>query len=175
MTRTDARSSQAGRNRRQVAIMYKKILIPTDGSPLSTAAAHAGVELARQCDASVIGVNIAPPYQYPVNVEIIVPEYPSEEEYQAAMRRHGDEYLAQVHREADALGVSFSGTTVFAGNTAQAIIHAAEKDDCDLIFIGSHGRSGLGQLLLGSVTNKILSTCKIPVLVYRVRQEPGKG
>jgi nucleotide-binding universal stress UspA family protein len=155
--------------------MYRKILIPTDGSPLSTAAAHAGVDLARQCNADVVSVYVAPPYQYPVNVEIIVPEYPSEEEYQAAMRRHGDEYLAQVRKEADTLGVDFSGTTVFSDNTAQAIIHAAGKEGCDLIFIGSHGRSGLGQLLLGSVTNKILSTCKIPVLVYRVQQEPGKG
>lgn len=155
--------------------MYRKILIPTDGSPLSTAAAHTGVELARQCDAEVVGVHVAPPYQYPVNVEIIVPEYPSEEEYQAAMRRHGDEYLAQVREEADALGVRFTGKMVFAEKTAQAIIHAAEENACDIIFIGSHGRSGLGQLLLGSVTNKILSTCRIPVLVYRAQREPEKG
>jgi nucleotide-binding universal stress UspA family protein len=154
--------------------MYRRILIPTDGSPLSTAAAHAGVELARQCDAEVVGIHVAQPYQYPVNVEIIVPEYPSEEEYQMTMRRHGDEYLDQVRKEADTLGVKFSGTTVFADKTAQAIIHAAQENMCDLIFIGSHGRSGLGQLLLGSVTNKILSTCKIPVLVYRVPQEPNK-
>lgn len=154
--------------------MYRRILIPTDGSPLSTAAAHAGIELARQCNAEIVGVHVAPPYQYPVNVEIIVPEYPSEEEYQAAMRRHGDEYLEQIRKEADALGVTFSGKTIFAEKTALAIIRAAEENHCDLIFIGSHGRSGLGQILLGSVTNKILSTCRIPVLVYRGQQERNK-
>jgi nucleotide-binding universal stress UspA family protein len=154
--------------------MYRKVLIPTDGSPLATAAAHAGVEMARQCEAEVVSVHVVPPYQYPVNVEIIVPEYPSEEEYEAAMRRHGEDYLGQVRKEADQLGVPFTGRIVFAEKTAQAIIRAAEDSGCDLIFIGSHGRSGLGQLLLGSVTNKILSTCRIPVLVYRVQQEPDK-
>ena len=101
--------------------MYRKILIPTDGSPLSTAAAHAGIELARQCNAEVVGIHVAPPYQYPVNVEIIVPEYPSEEEYQAAMHRHGDEYLERIRMEADTFGVVFSGETVFAEKTAIAI------------------------------------------------------
>ncbi|HYD80061.1 MAG TPA: universal stress protein [Paucimonas sp.] len=154
--------------------MYRKILIPTDGSALSTAAAHAGVELARQCDAEVVGVHVAPPYQYPVNVEIIVPEYPSEEEYQAAMLRHGEEYLHRIREEADELGVRFSGRTVFADGTAQAIIHCAEETGCDLIFLGSHGRSGLGQLILGSVTNKILSSCRIPVLVYRAEKSADR-
>ena len=116
--------------------MYRKILIPTDGSPLSTAAAHAGVDLARQCNADVVSVHVAPPYQYPVNVEIIVPEYPSEEEYQAAMRRHGTAYLDEVRKEAEALGVQFSGTMLFEDNTAKAIIHAATENACDLIFIG---------------------------------------
>ena len=147
--------------------MYKKILIPTDGSALSTKAAHAGIELARQCNAEVVGVHVAPVYQYPVNVEIIVPSYPSEEEYRIAMLRQGENYLDSIRKEADSLGVTFSGTTLFSDKVASCLIQVAEEQGCDLIFIGSHGRSGLEQFLLGSVTNKILSSCRIPVLVYR--------
>jgi len=155
--------------------MYRNILIPTDGSPLSTAAAHAGVALAAQCGAAVVGVHVAPEYQYPVNIEIVVPEYPTEDDYRAAMRRRAADYLDQVRAEADALGVRFHGITVLADNTADQIVHAAGQNGCDLIFIGSHGRSGLGQLLLGSTTHKILTSCKIPALVYRVPHGRGPG
>ena len=51
-------------------------------------------------------------------------------------------------------------------------VDTAREEGCDLIFIGSHGRSGWGQLLLGSVTNKVLSHSKIPVLVHRLLKEP---
>lgn len=52
------------------------------------------------------------------------------------------------------------------------IVEVAQSHGCDLIFIGSHGRSGFGQLLLGSVTNKVLSHTRIPVLVHRLLKEP---
>ena len=47
------------------------------------------------------------------------------------------------------------------------------QEGCDLIFMGSHGRSGWGQLLLGSVTNKVLSHTTKPVLVHRLISEPA--
>jgi len=69
--------------------MYKKLLIPTDGSVFSSTVAAAGVEFARQINAEVIGLYVAAEYQYPVYVEVIPPSYPSEEEYQASMRKAG--------------------------------------------------------------------------------------
>jgi nucleotide-binding universal stress UspA family protein len=56
---------------------------------------------------------------------------------------------------------------------AEAILATAESQGCDLIFMGSHGRSGWGQLLLGSVTNKVLSHTTKPVLVHRLISEPA--
>lgn len=152
--------------------MYKKILIPTDGSPISNTAAKAGVEFAKQLGAAVVGVFVSPEYQYPVFVEIIPPTFPTEEEYMASMRTAGDMYLQTIRDAATAEAVPYTGMTVFSDATAREIVHVAEKEGCDLIFIGSHGRSGWGQALLGSVTNKVLSSCKIPVLVYRVAEEP---
>ena len=155
--------------------MYKKILIPTDGSAFSTTVAAAGVEFARQINAEVIGLYVAPEYQYPVYVEVIPPSYPSEEEYQASMRKAGDSYLAIISAAAEAAGLKFSGLVVFSDATAREIAHTAEQQHCDLIFMGSHGRSGWGQLLLGSVTAKVLSVCQIPVLVQRLKKDPAHG
>jgi nucleotide-binding universal stress UspA family protein len=63
--------------------------------------------------------------------------------------------------------------TAFSDSAALKIVDVAEQQQCDLIFMGSHGRSGWGQLLLGSVTNKVLSHTSKPVLVHRLIREPG--
>ena len=153
--------------------MYQKILITTDGSALATAAAHAGVEFATQVSAEIIGLFVAPEYQYPIYVEIIPPSYPTEEEYQASMKKAGEAYFKEIKQSAESAGLKFSGVTMFSDTTAKQIVHTAEEHGCNLIFMGSHGRGGWGQLLLGSVTSKVLSACQIPVLVYRLKKEPA--
>ncbi|NMM29299.1 MAG: universal stress protein [Glaciimonas sp.] len=148
--------------------MYQKILIPTDGSDFSNTASQAGVEFALQLHAEVVGFYVAPEYQYPIYVEIIPPSYPSEEEYKASMRQAGESYLQTIRKSAEAAGLKFTGIIEFADTPAKNIAQAAHKNQCDLIFMGSHGRGGWGQLILGSVTAKVLSLCQIPVLVYRM-------
>ena len=70
--------------------MYRKILITTDGSAVSSKTACAGVQFAEQLGADVLALFVAPEYQYPIYVEIIPPSYPSEAEYRAAMEKmHG--------------------------------------------------------------------------------------
>jgi len=152
--------------------MYRKILITTDGSAVSSKTACAGVAFAQQMGADVLALFVAPEYQYPIYVEIIPPSYPSEEEYRAAMRRAGSDHVQPVLDACQAKGLRCEGLTAFAENTAQKIVDVASQHGCDLIFMGSHGRSGWGQLLLGSVTNKVLSHSKIPVLVHRLIKEP---
>lgn len=154
--------------------MYKKILIPTDGSDISNAAARAGVEFARQLGADVLGLFVSPEYQYPVFIEIIPPSFPSEEEYLVAMRKLGDSHLKVINDAAAAAGVKATGMTIFSDATAREIVHIADSHACDLIFIGSHGRSGWGQALLGSVTSKVLSSCQTPVLVYRLAKQAAR-
>lgn len=150
--------------------MYKKILIPTDGSEFSNTAAQAGVEFARQLNAEVMAIYVAPEYQYPIYVEIIPPNYPAEDDYKASMRQAGEMYLESIQKATEAAGLKFSGLITFADATAKNIAQAAKDNQCDLIFMGSHGRGGWGQLLLGSVTTKVLSLCQIPVLVYRLEK-----
>ncbi|MGZ3240657.1 MAG: universal stress protein [Burkholderiaceae bacterium] len=151
--------------------MYKKILIPTDGSPLSTAAAHAGIALARPLGAEIVGVTIVPEYQYPLFLDMIPPDYPDPDEQKAARQKTGETYLKEIEKAAADAGLKFSNITAMSDATAQQIVATAEDQHCDLIFMGSHGRSGWSQLLLGSVTAKVLAICQIPVLVYRSKQE----
>lgn len=152
--------------------MYGKILIPTDGSPLSTAAAYAGVAFALQLGAEIVSIFVAPEFQYPIYLDMIPPNYPTEEGHNAAMQEAGELYLGTIEKAATDAGLKFSGVTVISDATAQQIVAAALDKRCDLIFMGSHGRSGWGRLLLGSVTTKVLATCHIPVLVYRSEHEP---
>lgn len=153
--------------------MYQKILITTDGSSVSQHTACAGVKFARQMGAEVLALFVAPEYQYPVYVEIVPPAYPSEEEYVQQMRRLGEEYMGSIMRAAQDCGLKHACMTTFSDATALKIVDVAEEQQCDLIFMGSHGRSGWGQLLLGSVTNKVLSHTTKPVLVHRLIREPG--
>lgn len=154
--------------------MYRKILITTDGSAVSRHTACAGVEFARQMGAQVLVLYVAPTYQYPVYVEIVPPAYPSEEDYVAQMQRVGNEHTGEVLNAARQAALASEAMTAFAESPALKIVDVAEEQRCDLIFIGSHGRSGWGQLLLGSVTNKVLSHTTKPVLVHRLIQEPAK-
>jgi nucleotide-binding universal stress UspA family protein len=153
--------------------MYQKILITTDGSAVSRHTACAGVEFARQMGAQVLVLYVAPTYQYPVYVEIVPPAYPSEEDYVAQMRRIGADHTDEVVRAAREAGLACEAMTAFADSAGLKIADVAQERRCDLIFIGSHGRSGWGQLLLGSVTNKVLSHTTRPVLVHRLVREPG--
>jgi nucleotide-binding universal stress UspA family protein len=153
--------------------MYQKILITTDGSLVSQHTACAGVKFAQQMGAEVLALFVAPEYQYPVYVEIVPPAYPSEEEYVLQMKRMGEEYMGSIMRAAQGAGLKHACMTAFSDSAALKIVDVAEQQHCDLIFMGSHGRSGWGQLLLGSVTNKVLSHTSKPVLVHRLIREPG--
>jgi nucleotide-binding universal stress UspA family protein len=73
--------------------------------------------------------------------------------------------LNQVANAAREAGLSCETIQVENAQSDQAIVRAAEDKGCDLIVMSSHGRSGLSMLLIGSVTNKVLTHAKIPVLV----------
>jgi nucleotide-binding universal stress UspA family protein len=148
--------------------MYKKILLPIDGSEIAHAAALDGVALAASEGAQAIGVFVTDPYQliftYPGDIPVV---YPSKKEYEADVKRIAEKHLQAVADAAARAGVKWSQLMVSAKVPDQAIVDTAKAQKCDLIVMGSHGRGGIGQLLLGSVTQKVLTHCHIPVLVHR--------
>src|SRR5258707_15023006 len=81
--------------------------------------------------------------------------------------REAREHLGAVEAAAAAVGVSCDSVTSVESAPYIGIIDVAEREGCDVIFMASHGRRGLGSLLIGSETQRGLTHTKIPVIVYR--------
>jgi len=157
------------------SIMFKKILIPTDGSPLSVQSASAGIEFAHSVGAEVVALHVTQPFAATIGFDGMAAAYAiTDESYEKAAAEQAQEYLQTVLDMATAKGVKAESLSVSNFNVADGIVQAAVDKECDLIFIGSHGRSGLSRLLLGSVTAKVLSLSTLAVLVYRVKEEKKK-
>lgn len=145
--------------------MFKQILLPTDGSELSTRAVLAGVGFAREAGARVVGMTALPDFHtFTANAEMIES---TEDEYLAASEARGNGQLATVANAAMQAGVPCSTILVRSDQPYAAILQAARQHGCDLIIMASHGRRGIGGVLLGSETQKVLVHSAIPVLVYR--------
>ena len=143
--------------------MFKHILIATDGSLLANKAAKAGIALASALGAKVTGYYA---------VEPIEPLYVggrafAREAIEDNAREAGQQLVDAIGKMAKAAGVPFTALVTKADNSYEGIIAAAKKSKCDVIFMASHGRRGLSELIMGSVTHKVLTYCKIPVVVYR--------
>ena len=147
--------------------MYKHIMIPTDGSELSDKAIDAGVEFAKEVRARVTGFTAVPEYQMPSEVELMSRHGISFEQYERDARRQAEAALQKIADRARAAGVEYDAEFVQSDRPHEAIVRAALKHGCDLIFMASHGRHGISALLHGSQTHGVLAHSKIPTLVYR--------
>ncbi len=154
---------------------FESMLVPTDGSALSIAAACKAVEFARRLQARIVAFHAIPVDRYPVYVGGIPFEYPSELDYQTQCRAIAERYLDLVASTAAAMGVALSKRIDFNSATAQAIVEAAKRENCSMIFMGSHGRGGLSRAFLGSVALKTLTLAQIPVMVDRPTAEEIAG
>ena len=133
--------------------MYKHILLPTDGSDLSERAIAAGIDLAKALNARVSGLFVGEATYIPGVNETTNPRT------EAALS-----VITQRAKEAGLISVS----AYALGDTPQAaIIQFAKENACDLIIMGTHGRSKVGKLFLGSVAASVLAESDVPVLLYR--------
>jgi nucleotide-binding universal stress UspA family protein len=145
--------------------MYKSILVPTDGSPLSEQAAAAAIDFARLCGAEIVALSVAEPYPPVPAAEgamVIDPGLETTE-----MLNFAQQCADQVAKAALAAGVRCTAVTAVSMTPYEEIIYTATKHQCDLIFMASHGRRGLSRLLAGSVTQQVLAYSTIPVMVLR--------
>ncbi len=147
--------------------MFRRILVPTDGSELSNKAVDAAISLAKDAGASIVALNVQAEYRPPVVAEVPVGDIYSREEYEAGATRVSEKLLGDLAAKAKAVGVEVKQVSQLASSPWETIIKAARDEGCDLIFMASHGRRGMAGLLLGSETQKVLTHCKVPVLVYR--------
>ncbi len=147
--------------------MYKHILLPTDGSPLSRKSIKACIAFAKSIGAKVTGFYSPEQYEVLAYGEYFPPDLISRTEWEKRSRNTADKLLAVIEREAKAAGVRYQSFYLSSLAPWEAIVEASRKKKCDLIFMASHGRTGLSGLLLGSQAAKVLTHSKIPVLVYK--------
>jgi nucleotide-binding universal stress UspA family protein len=147
--------------------MYKHILIPTDGSELSRRAVEAGIEFARFIHARVTGFTAIPEYQVPSEAELMSRHAISLADYERDAKKQAEIALQPIADGARAAGVDYDADFTQSDHPHEAIIRAAQKHGCDLIFMASHGRRGLSALVHGSETQGVLTHSSIPTLVYR--------
>ena len=139
--------------------MYRHILIPTDGSELAERAVTHGLSLAKFVGAKVTVVIAEERVgSWSGAAEAFV-------KFTEEITKHAASVLDRVANATKQAGVPCDTIQVEDVQPHQAIIAATEDKGCDLIVMGSHGRSGLSAVVLGSVTTKVLTYAKTPVLV----------
>lgn len=144
--------------------MYRHILIPTDGSELAEHGVTNGLALAKSVGAKVTVIMVEEPFNWHAAEYANIGEIARHAE---KMKELIAEELSSVAEAAQKAGVSCETVQVESTQPYRAIIDTAADRGCDLIVMASHGRGGLSALVLGSVTNKVLTHTKIPVLVCR--------
>ena len=145
--------------------MYKNLLLPTDGSPLSEKAVRHGLELARTLGAKVTGFYAVPEFRAFAYSGAIIED--TQAIFDGQAQSQADAALAFIKAAAQEAGVLCTTAQSTNDRPYEAILQAAKHHDCDLIVMASHGRRGIEGLLMGSETQKVLTHSKIPVLVSR--------
>ena len=139
--------------------MYDTILIPTDGTDSVQPAIEHALNLAETYDATLHTLYVVDERSYAmmdVRTDLII----------EALETEGQNAIETIRERAESVGLSVE-TTVETGNPYRSILEYAEKNDIDLIVMGTHGRRGLDRYLLGSVTEKVIRSSDVPVLTVR--------
>ena len=145
--------------------MYTNMLLPTDGSELAGEAVQHGIALAHRLGAKTTVLTVVPPFHTFTTDAQMIEDTPAL--YKARMQKHAEKTLGAVADAARAAGVACETVQVEHEHPYRAIIDIAATKGCDLIVMASHGRHGISAIVLGSETVKVLTHCKIPVLVHR--------
>ncbi len=146
--------------------MFKNILLATDGSEISERAAKMAVDLARTHGAKITAVYVMESYPY-IGIGEANP-YGMQAYAAAAQKLAADAHMA-VEKLCTEGGsaVTLEARAIENVGASSGIVQTAKVEAADLIVMGSHGRSGIARLMLGSVANRVLAESPIPVLVVR--------
>lgn len=142
---------------------FSKILVPVDFLPHSAEAVRHAMDLAGQHSAEVVLLYAYEPGQYPATPGDVI--YDAEQLQRMTTKERAR--LDAVRRDADPLGQRRITTRVALGAPVHAIIEAATRECVDLIVMGTHGRTGVGRALLGSVAEQVMRRASCPVLTLK--------
>ena len=144
--------------------MFKHILLPTDGTDFSRKTTLGAIALAKESGAKITAFYAIPgcPAAW-LDADAAVAE-----DYDQKATQLADKYLREIKAKCTEAGIECATLSEPNDVPFQAIIEAAEKCGCDLIFMASHGRRGLISTVLGDATNKVINHTTVSVLVFRV-------
>ena len=149
-------------------MMFKHILLPTDGSPLSEKGVKRGIAFAKGIKARVTTMHVVPQFRLLADADPLPSAVALRQRLVAEAQDRAKRIVDRPAKWAKAAGVRCKSVIVPPGGLIyEKIIATARREKCDLIFMSSHGRRGLSSVLLGSETSKVLTHSKIPVLVVR--------
>jgi nucleotide-binding universal stress UspA family protein len=144
--------------------MFQNILLATDGSAASEHAASLAVELAKAHGGRLLALYVVDPYPYlgigesnPMGLQA----------YTSAALEHAASAHGKVQALCERAGVPFEPHVAEDVTAASGILQTARQTEADLIVVGSHGRTGIARLMLGSVAGKVVAESPVPVLVAR--------
>ena len=140
-----------------------KVLVPLDGSTLAEQALTKALDLAESREPTLVLVRAAEASTWPGT---------DPTDGQVRTVREAEQYLEAVKRDLAAKGIRRVETSVWYGPPASAIVEAARVAKADLIVMTTHGRSGLGRLILGSVAEAVLRGTTMPILLLRADGAP---
>jgi nucleotide-binding universal stress UspA family protein len=145
--------------------MYKKILVPLDGSELAEKVLPHAVALAKGSRAEVTLLSVVQLSLGFTAAKIeAIPEAAAERK--AALKAEAATYLEKIQRDLKEQGIP-ARIVALEGDVAAQIIAYAEQDDMDLIAMATHGRSGIGRFVMGSIAEKVVRHTSKPVLLVR--------
>ncbi|WAX97674.1 universal stress protein [Aminobacter sp. NyZ550] len=148
--------------------MYSHILVATDGSIISQKGVEHGLKLAKSVGSKATIVIVTKPF--PLQGTTVTGWVAGDNDirrYDASQKEFAETILGLAKQVADEIGIAPDLVQVTADSAAEAIVEKAQKLGCDLIVMASHGRRGVGRLLLGSQTAKVVQYAHTPVLVVR--------
>jgi nucleotide-binding universal stress UspA family protein len=145
--------------------MFKHLLVPTDGSPLSAKATQAAVSFAKEAGARITAVSVAEPFPYSALSESAF--LPDQARYEKQMQDQARRHVDEVAEAARSAGVPCETRVALSFSPYEEIVRLADELGCDAIFMASHGRKGINKLFVGSETQKVLAHSPLPVMVFR--------
>lgn len=148
--------------------MYNNILMATDGSKFAQKAVRHAFKLAKALNSRITIVNVTENLS---THELLQRTKTTSgnpfEAYEKAEAVVAAKILAEVHKQAVKAGIVCTDVHVKDKHPAEGIIETAEKKNCDLIVMASHGRRGVQKILLGSIASEVLARSQIPVLIIK--------
>ncbi len=145
--------------------MYKKILVPLDGSELSKKALDHAEKLAKTFDAEIILFQVVPFMPIYGSPELVTPLIVDEKQKEVAER-----YLTNLAEEMKKRGHKVTSMVRTGQQVAVEIIDFAKERGADLIVMCTHGRSGITRWVLGSVAHKVLTRAETPILLIHLKR-----